>query len=73
MTPENDDDVSLWEQLGIAPDVVEDAGPDDDSWNRMIQVAVDPDTPEADSSLVPTMSDEIQEYPDDLSTEAESS
>jgi hypothetical protein len=51
MTPESDD-VSLWEQLGIDVDAVVEPLPDD-TFARMLEIAVDPATPEADPDLVP--------------------
>jgi len=52
MTPESDD-VSLWEQLGIDVNAVAEPLPDD-AFARMLEVAVDPATPEADSDLLPS-------------------
>ncbi|MGO4205012.1 hypothetical protein AB4Z09_25400 [Rhodococcus sp. TAF43] len=49
-------DVSLWQALGISVDDALDQAPDD-VWASAVQHAVDPSTPEVDSSLVPEMDD----------------
>lgn len=49
-------DVSLWQALGISADDAFDQVPDD-VWVSAVAHAVDPATPEADSSLVPDMDD----------------
>lgn len=51
-----DPDVSLWQALGISADDALDQVPDD-VWVPAVQRAVDPATPEVDSSLVPDMDD----------------
>ncbi|NKR65372.1 hypothetical protein GS491_26130 [Rhodococcus hoagii] len=49
-------DVSLWQALGISADDALDEVPDD-VWASAVAHAVDPATPEANSSLVPEMDD----------------
>ncbi|WP_124390835.1 hypothetical protein [Rhodococcus wratislaviensis] len=44
----------LLESLGLS---TEDTPVPDDVWNRALEVALDPQTPEADGSLVPEMND----------------
>lgn len=51
-----DPDVSLWQALGISADDALDEVPDD-VWASAVAHAVDPATPEVDSSLVPVMDD----------------
>lgn len=51
-----DPDVSLWQALGISADDALDEVPDD-VWASAVAHAVDPATPEVDSSLVPDMDD----------------
>ncbi|MGG7105051.1 hypothetical protein [Rhodococcus sp. 24CO] len=48
--------MSLWHALGISADDALDQVPDD-VWDSALAHAVDPATPEADSSLVPDMDD----------------
>ena len=50
---DEDDDTSLWDMLGLRPDTAMTEVPDS-MWDSMIAVAVDPDTPAADASLIPT-------------------
>jgi len=49
-------DVSLWQALGISASDALDQVPDD-VWDSALAHAVDPATPEVDSSLVPDMDD----------------
>lgn len=65
MTPESDD-VSLWDQLGLDVDSVLEPLPDD-TFARMLEIAVDPATPEADPDLVPGPNETIDV--DDLDVE----
>jgi hypothetical protein len=57
MTSESDD-VSLWEQLGIDANAITEPLPDD-TFARMLEVAVDPATPEADPDLLPPSDDAL--------------
>ncbi|WP_226436448.1 hypothetical protein [Rhodococcus yananensis] len=45
-------DVSLWEALGVSPDDTVPAVPDD-VWSVAVTTATDPDTPAVDTDLVP--------------------
>jgi len=45
-------DVSLWETLGVSPDDTVPAVPDD-VWSVAVTTATDPDTPAVDTDLVP--------------------
>lgn len=66
MNTNADDAGSLWTLLGIQPADVDEPMPDG-LWDRMISVAVDPETPAPDNSddLVPSMDDTPQSFPDD--------
>jgi hypothetical protein len=66
MTSESDD-VSLWEQLGIDANAITEPLPDD-TFARMLEVAVDPATPEADPDLLPPSDDALD--PDALDPDA---
>lgn len=63
----NEQDVSLWEALGLSPDSGVEPVPED-VWTAALTAAVDPAADPVDSSLVP-----VSDGPSDLGDEEETS